>query len=145
MRLIVVSLAVSVLASACARLFPPIPNDGHLRGAVTYRQRVALPPEAVVYVGLRDTTRADMPIVVLAGARIEADGRQVPIPFELTYDPEAISWGRTYEVSAEIAIGGMITWRTGEPTRVLAGTDEPAIELVVAPVDPTPLTGEEPR
>jgi putative lipoprotein len=145
MRLMVVPLAVTLLVSACARLLPPMPSDGRVRGVVTYRERVALPPEAVVYVSLEDTTRADMPIVLLAGARIEPAGGQVPIPFELTYDPQAVSWGRTYELSAAIAVGGMITWRTGEGTRVLTGDDEAAIDLVVQRVEPTPLTGEEPR
>jgi len=75
---------------------------GSVSGTVTYRERIALPPDAVVTVQLQDTARADAPALVLAEAVIETMGRQVPIPFSITYDPTSIDPRGRYTLSATI-------------------------------------------
>ena len=66
-----------------------------------YRQRIALPPGAVVKVRLEDISLADVKATVLDEQVIETTG-QVPIPFELTYDPAAVDPRRRYAVRAQI-------------------------------------------
>ena len=58
-------------------------------GTVTYREWLALPPNAVVRVALQDISLADALAIVLSEQLIVTGGRQVPIPFALDYDPRA--------------------------------------------------------
>ncbi len=51
-------------------------------GEVSYRERIALPPNAVVKVQLTDVSLADAPETVVAEQTIEPAG-QVPIKFEI--------------------------------------------------------------
>ena len=59
-------------------------------GWVSHRQRVALPPGAVVTVRLSDVSRADAPSTVIAKEVIEPE-HQVPIPFSLAVAPVSAS------------------------------------------------------
>jgi len=70
-------------------------------GTVTYRERLMLPPTAVVEVTLADVSRADAPAVAIASTRVEPAGAP-PIAFQLEYDPAAIHPGRRYAVRARI-------------------------------------------
>mgnify|MGYP001818083171 FL=1 len=72
-----------------------------LTGSVGYRQRIALPPGAVVKVRLEDISLADVKATVLDEQVIETTG-QVPIPFELTYDPATVDPRHRYAVRAQI-------------------------------------------
>jgi uncharacterized lipoprotein YbaY len=79
-------------------------------GTVSYRQRIALPPEAQLVLKLEDVSLADAPSVVIAEKTIETAGRQVPIPFVLTYDPDAIQPQNRYVVRAQIFYGDQLRW-----------------------------------
>ncbi|MGH9118886.1 MAG: YbaY family lipoprotein [Acidimicrobiales bacterium] len=101
-------------------------------GRVTYRQRVALPPDAVVIVRVLDVSMADAPSVTLAERRIPVE-HQVPIPFSLTVDRADLDSRHRYAVAASIEIGGELAWisDTHHPVAV----DEPTeveINLVMA-------------
>lgn len=58
-------------------------------GTLAYRERIALGPETVVEVKLADLSRADAPAITIGEITIENPG-QVPIAFEIEYDPAAI-------------------------------------------------------
>ena len=58
-------------------------------GRVTYRQRIALPPGAVLVVSVLDVSRVDAPSVTVAEQRIEVE-HQVPIPFEVRVDADRL-------------------------------------------------------
>src|SRR5258705_8140694 len=66
-------------------------------GSATYRERVSLSPNAVFEATLEDVSRADAPAQVIARVRRPNPG-QVPIAFEITYDPRRIDPNRTYSV-----------------------------------------------
>src|SRR3954447_24065704 len=73
-----------------------------LAGTVTYREPIALPPNARVEVRLEDVSEADAPADELAAQTIAANGKQVPIPFELRYSPRSIDASHRYAVCASI-------------------------------------------
>jgi putative lipoprotein len=86
-----VPLVVGVLA------VPELIHAGEktIGGEVTYRERIALPPDAVLVVELADVSLADAPAIVIGRRRIAPAG-QVPIRFDIGFDPKAIQKGRTY-------------------------------------------------
>lgn len=75
-----------------------------LSGTVTYRERMALPPDARITVQLQDVSRADAPAQVL-GETVIAPPVQVPVPFRLEYDDSAIRPGHSYALQARITRG----------------------------------------
>jgi putative lipoprotein len=102
-------------------------------GVVTYRQRSALTPEAVVQVDLRDVTRPDTDEPPLVRQIIDKPG-QVPIPFSLTCAKAAIEPGRSYAVSARITDRGQLQFVTDARVTVFSGALQGPIEIVVVPV-----------
>lgn len=75
-----------------------------LRGTVFYRERMALPPGAIVEVTLVDVSLADAPARTIAGTRVRARAGS-PIPFVLRYNTADIAPGRTYALQARITDG----------------------------------------
>jgi len=88
---------------------------------VTYLQRIALSPDAVITVTLQDVSRADAPATVIGTQVQAAGGRQVPIAFEVTYDQTKIDQRLTYTVSATIQESGKVTWRSTQAYPVITG------------------------
>ena len=112
-------------------------NPGTVSGTVTYLQRVALPPTAVIEVKLQDVSRADAPATVIAEQKITAEGKQVPIPFELKFDPAKIDPKLRYTVSARIMVGDQLRFTSDTARPVLAdGNSASDVEIVVKPVPP---------
>jgi putative lipoprotein len=113
---------------------PAVARDtASITGVVTYRQRIALTPEAVVQVELRDVSLQDVEAPLIARQIIERPG-QVPIGFSLDYDPAAIEKGRTYAISARITDRGQLQFVTDARVPVLAEGALTPVEIVVVPV-----------
>lgn len=107
---------------------------GRIRGVVTYRQRMALPANAEVIVRLRDSTSPTGETI--AEDKFSVAGRQVPIPFELGFEPRDIIRGRTYELTAEIRVDGQVVFRTENGTTVeLRNGQADPVELVLTPIE----------
>jgi heat shock protein HslJ len=107
-----------------------------ITGAVTYRQRIALPEDAMVDVQLRDTSLADAPSETIGVQVIQTNGRQVPIPFVVRYNPAAIIENHTYTMSARITDGeGNLLFINDTAIPVITN-DNPTseVEIVVVPV-----------
>ena len=100
--LVVGVLAVPELSDAAERTFT---------GEVTYRERIALPPDAMLSVELADVSLADAPATLIGQRKIVPAG-QVPIRFEIGFDPKAIRPGRTYALQARITVDGRILFIT---------------------------------
>jgi uncharacterized lipoprotein YbaY len=107
---------------------------GTIEGTVTYRQKTALTPEAIVQVELRDVTRPGEEEPLLAKRIIHTDGQQVPIPFALDYDAAAVEKGHSYTVSARIADRGQLQYLTDSPVPVLTAEAPASVEILVVPV-----------
>jgi putative lipoprotein len=114
MRRLAVTLALVVTACATPAPQPPAPQPPAppamktLNGTLTYRVRIAVPPETEAAVRLVDVSRADAPATVIAETRFRTEGRQVPFPFRLAYDPAKIDPRMRYAVSGELRAGGRI-------------------------------------
>ncbi|MCG3733976.1 YbaY family lipoprotein [Vibrio cincinnatiensis] len=83
-----------------------------ISGTVAYRERIALPEQAVVSISLQDVSLADAPAKVIATQRIETQGKQVPFDFELAYDASKIIAQNRYSVSARIEVDGQLLFIT---------------------------------
>src|SRR5690606_8586171 len=68
-----------------------------LRGEISYRERIALPANAVVTVELADISLADAPASIIAKQEIRNPGN-VPVKFAITYDANAIQPRMNYAV-----------------------------------------------
>ena len=73
-----------------------------IQGEITYRERIALPPEAVVTVELTDVSVPDAPAIV-GKQEINSPG-QVPIKFAISFDPAVIQSEATYALQARITV-----------------------------------------
>ncbi|HUH36424.1 MAG TPA: YbaY family lipoprotein [Spongiibacteraceae bacterium] len=88
-------------------------RDVTLEGELYYRERIALPPDAVAAVVLADVSRADMPAQTVASDVIPTAGRQVPIPFTLRYPSTATEAQNRYVLRASIRDArGQLLWTT---------------------------------
>ncbi|MBZ9705165.1 YbaY family lipoprotein [Mesorhizobium sp. ESP7-2] len=78
-----------------------------VKGEVIYRERIALPPSAVLSVELADVSLADAPAKIIGQQKIEPAG-QVPISFEIKFDPSIIRPRMTYALQARITVDGRL-------------------------------------
>jgi heat shock protein HslJ/uncharacterized lipoprotein YbaY len=85
-----------------------------IRGELTYRQRIALPPDSVAIVELRGNAGGGP---VVAEWRRTIGGMQVPIRFEMVYDPAKLAPAETYALRGAIVAGGQPAWAS-EPHRL---------------------------
>lgn len=112
-----------------------LPPAAHVTGTVTYRARVALPPDAIVIVQLANISRADAPAAVLGQQTIDTGGYQVPFAFDVQYDPSKISRNATIVVRATIRAGERVLFTTAAPPRVITeGHPNRGIQIEVQPV-----------
>lgn len=111
-------------------------GQGVLTGTVAYLERIALDPAAVIEVELQDVS-SGVPAVV-ATTQVNAEGRQVPIPFELPYDAATIDPAGTYLLYGRILVNGAITFASATGVPVLSGGAMTSnVELIVTPVAAT--------
>ena len=78
-------------------------EEVEIAGEVSYRERIALPPNAVLSVQLADVSLADAPAAVVAKQTIDPAG-QVPIKFSLKFDSAVIRPKVNYAVQARITV-----------------------------------------
>lgn len=78
---------------------------GWVTGTVAYRERMALPPDAILSVRLEDVSRQDVAASSIAFQTVAGEGRQVPIPFHLVYETRLIDERMSYAIRAWISYG----------------------------------------
>lgn len=74
-----------------------------IAGEVTYRERIALPPNAILTVTLADVSLADAPSAVVAEQVFDPAG-QVPVRFKLKVDPAVLRPNMSYAMQATITV-----------------------------------------
>ena len=105
-------------------------------GTLTYREDVALPSEGVmVSVKVEDTSKADVAAVTIGEQVIENPAQQVPIPFEVTYDPSDIDERNTYAIRVRIEVDGKLWFLNTSAYQVITrGSPSDGIEVVLEKV-----------
>src|SRR5262252_8469497 len=104
--------------------------SGQVHGTATYRERLALPLEAVFEATLEDVSQADAPAAVIGQARIARPGNP-PIRFEITYHPAQINASHRYVVLARILVDGKLFFSTDQSYPVLTGGQSNEVSLLL--------------
>ena len=108
-----------LLLAAAVPATPALAAPRVLRGTVAYRERMALPPGAVVEVKLIDVSLADAPSRTIAETRVS--GRRIPAPWVLRFDSRRIEPRRSYALQARITHRGHLLFITTERHSVFTG------------------------
>ena len=129
-------LSLMLLLAGCSpSLVVPESNGGpigsQVTGTVAYRERIALPPTAVVTIRLVDVSRADAPSVLIAEQVIRTEGRQVPFEFALPYDASRILASNTYAVQVRIEGDGKLLFISDTMYPVITRSAPTRVDIVV--------------
>ena len=121
---------------------------GTVAGTAMYRERIALPPDAVFEAVLQDVARADAPAVTLGRAVLKPAG-QTPFRFVIHYDDKAVrelSAGGRYAVRAWVHHRGRMLFTTDTAVPALGNVALPLqLNLVaVAADEPAPAADRAP-
>ena len=84
----------------------PAIQQPNVSGTVWIRQKVALPPDAVLTVTLSDASLADAPSKVLAQKAVRTEGKQSPFSFVLPFNPADVQPNARILLSAAITVNG---------------------------------------
>jgi copper homeostasis protein (lipoprotein) len=117
-------------------------GKAEVHGTATYRERIALPPNAVFEATLEDHSKADAPADALGSARVDSPG-QVPIRFGIPYDPSRIQERHSYSVRGRITVDGQPWFTTDRIHPVLTGGHPSKVELVLRSASASPSAGGE--
>ncbi len=75
-------------------------------GTVSYPERRALPPDAAIDVRLEDTFAHDASAKLIGESIFASEGKQVPIPFQVSFNTADINPAHTYHLRADITVNG---------------------------------------
>ncbi|MFN8534469.1 MAG: YbaY family lipoprotein [Dehalococcoidia bacterium] len=105
-------------------------------GTLSYRQRIALPPDALVRIQIIDVSIADRAATVVGEQVFNTDGAQVPFDFAVSYPASAIEENRRYSIAARITDGnGRLLFINDTIVPVITGgAPTSGIDLVLAMV-----------
>ncbi|WP_419554537.1 YbaY family lipoprotein [Candidatus Poriferisodalis sp.] len=136
--------ALALAASACAYDstvevgMEPVGADASVRGSITYRERIALTPDAVVTIQLRDTSYADAASVLIAEQIISNPG-QVPIDFNVRYVSDEIDDRNTYSIAVVITEGdGRMAFTNDTAYDVITRGNPRHVDMTLVMVEPPP-------
>lgn len=148
-------LAVAVALSACADksadIAVPAPNPNtsaaaaqstirqpNVSGTIWIRQKVALPPNAVLTVTLSDASQADAPSRVVSQKVMRTDGKQAPFSFVLPFNPAQIRPNARILLSAAIVVDNKLMFVTDSVQTAInnAGTK---VDLTLVPARQTAI------
>lgn len=150
-RRFLLPLLLVFLVSACGQQEPAAVDDpvvevaqiaASVSGTITYRERMALSPEAVAEIILQDVSRADAEAIVIAKQRITSPG-QVPIRFKLDFDPADIDQRMTYSIQARITDHGRLMYINDTMTPVLTRGAGNEVEMTLVRVQGQPESASE--
>lgn len=146
-------VAIAVALSACAGKSAQVPvpaanpngintlsqqsiQQPNVSGTIWIKQKVALPPDAVLTVTLSDASLADAPSKVLAQRAVRTEGKQAPFSFVLPYNPSEVQPNARILLSAAITVDNKMVFITDSVKPVInqGGTK---VDLTLVPVQQT--------
>ena len=131
---------LAALATGCTAL-QRAPGAG-VSGTATYRERIALPPDAVFEAYLESVPGADAPATVVASTRVPSP--RVPIAFTIAYDPARIDAAQRYVVRGRITVRGQLLFTSDSAHPVLGADGMRPVEMLLRRVS-AGAGGGEPR
>lgn len=112
----------------------------NVNGTVWIRQKIALPPDAVLTVTLSDASLADAPSKVISQRVVRTEGKQAPFQFTLPFNPADIQPGARILLSAAITVDGKMMFVTDNVHQVVTtGGTRQDLTLVPVPSMPVPV------
>ena len=117
--------------------------NAYVSGTVTYRERLALTPDATLIVELRDVSYADAPAPLIARQTISEPG-QVPIAFKVGYNREDIDSRSIYSITAKIVESdGRLAFINDTAYEVITRGNPDRADMLLVLVQPPPdLVGD---
>ena len=94
-----------------------------ITGELTYRQRIALPPQAVAFVEVR-AQGADDTVPPVAQTSIDLAGRQVPVAFSIELPRVHLENGTAYQLGGRILVDGQVNWRVIDPVSIETSAED---------------------
>ena len=114
-------------------------SAGVVSGTVAYRERIAMPENAVLTMQLQDvssaTDGADAPVKIIAEQKFTFAGHQVPLPFELHYDAAKIDPKRMYALSAHITVNEQLMFMNTTAYRVITRGNPTKADILLKMVE----------
>ena len=104
-----------------------------VHGTAAYRERIAMLPGAVFEATLLDVSRQDTAAEELGSVRVSDPG-QVPIQFEISYDPAKIDDRHSYAVRARIVNGERVMFTTDRVYPVLTQGNGNIVDMLLIKV-----------
>ncbi|WP_218239903.1 YbaY family lipoprotein [Comamonas fluminis] len=113
-RRIALALAFSAVAAlaACAQTSSnadrtaSVATMNTVEGKVSWRERMALPPDAVLVVEVQDTSRADAPAQTIAQQAIRLQNLNPPYSYKVSVDPAKLNPAAQYTITARVSSDG---------------------------------------
>jgi putative lipoprotein len=102
---------------------------------VAYRERIAMPENAVLTMQLQDVSLAEGPAKVIAEQKFTFAGHQVPLPFELHYDAAKIDPKRMYALSAHITVNEQLMFMNTTAYRVITRGNPTKADILLKMVE----------
>jgi putative lipoprotein len=131
--------AIVAFVTACAQ----IPSQPRVTGTAAYKERIALPPNAVLEVVLEDVSKADVKAEELGRVRIEQLGSP-PFRFEIPYDPARIDPRHRYALRARILADGKLLFINDRSYAVLGDVQRSDVAMLLRRVGGASQTGDAP-
>lgn len=107
-------------------------------GTVSYRERIALPPDALVIVQLQEVSKEDAAPVAIGQQIIPTQRRQVPFSFEIVYNQQTINPQNTYTVQARIIVDNRVRFINTTSYPVITNGNPNKVEIVLNSVGSSP-------
>jgi uncharacterized lipoprotein YbaY len=113
-------------------------NEASITGTISYLQRMALPPNAMIQVQLLDVSLADAPSQVIAEQSYTLGQRQMPVPFSLSYDSSKIDEKHSYSISAKITLDGTLRFISDKSYPVITRGNPSTVDVILKQVAAQP-------
>jgi putative lipoprotein len=125
-------LFLSLMADGGIYEFEPVSaaEGGQVKGTAAYRERMALPEDAVFEATLEDVSRADASAELIGQTRVEHPGNP-PIAFAIPYDRAKIQAGHRYAVRGRILVEGKLLFTTDKHYPVLGAGQTNHVALLL--------------
>ncbi|QYK02588.1 YbaY family lipoprotein [Shewanella psychrotolerans] len=116
--------AIVTVLSGCAT-----PNASvEIQGEIWFKERIALPSDAILTVQVKDVSLMDAPAVVIA--ELERSNVTTPAPFQFIIPADQFEQGHTYAVGAKISLGDKLMFISTQSYPIDISSQAPMSVLV---------------